>query len=271
MESTINNDVDIFIYSHIPFKPLVSNPVYKILTNSHENFDTHMPLFRDYEGEDNISDKNVMYNEYSGFYWLWKNYPLKKYIGLNHYRRYYEWLDNVPNIDQLFKYFNIILNKPITLSCPLTAGGGTKGQIMDNRTWYGWWHNIEDYELLEQLYHEKFPEFIDGFNKMDKSNYIYNSSMFTMTKEMFIEYCEYVFTVLDEYNKMRGMYTTEDYKKWVTANQEKYIKQHLPYYNIDIQSRLLGYIAERVMNTFMMNGNDCIEKHAAIINWIMVK
>ena len=259
----MNENVDIFIYTHKPFKQLVYNKVYKVLTCSHEDFQSTLPVYRDYEG-DNISDKNLMYNEYSGFYWLWKNYDLKKYIGMNHYRRYYEWLDNVPDIEQLFKYFGIILNKPIPLNCP------DDGHVMNNRTWYGWWHNIEDFDILEQMYHERFPEYIDGFDKMKNNDYLYNSSMFTMTKEMFLEYCDYIFKVLEEYNKYRGMFTSEDYIKHVEANKEKYIKPHLPYYTVEIQARILGYIAERAMNTFMLQGGDnSIEKKAAIINWVM--
>jgi hypothetical protein len=105
---------------------------------------------------------------------------------------------------------------------------------------------------------------------MKYNDYIYNSSMFTMTKEMFLEYCDYIFKVLEEYNKYRGMFTSDDYIKHVEANKEKYIKPHLPYYTVEIQARILGYIAERAMNTFMLQGGDnSIEKKAAIINWIM--
>ena len=78
-----NNNVDIFVYSHKPFTPIVKNHVYKVLTNSHaesKEFNTDLAIYRDYDG-DNISDKNLMFNEYSGFYWLWKNYPLKDYVA----------------------------------------------------------------------------------------------------------------------------------------------------------------------------------------------
>ena len=96
----MNENVDIFIYSHKPFKPLVDNPVYKILTNNHAEgkyFPTELPIYRDYTG-DNISDKNLLYNEYSGFYWLYKNWKLKDYTGMIHYRRYFKFLNDVPDL-----------------------------------------------------------------------------------------------------------------------------------------------------------------------------
>ena len=65
-------------------------------------FTDKIPCYIFEEKRDKI-DKNLMFNEYSGFYWLWKNYPLKDYIGMNHYSRYYACLDNLPDINEVFK------------------------------------------------------------------------------------------------------------------------------------------------------------------------
>ena len=44
---------------------------------------------------DNISEKNKSYCELTAIYWAWKNireiYPNLEYIGLNHYRRYFNF------------------------------------------------------------------------------------------------------------------------------------------------------------------------------------
>jgi hypothetical protein len=67
-----NHNVDIFIYSHIPFRPVTNNHVFKVLTNSTNMplmFNTDLAIYRDYTG-DNISNSNLMFNEYSGFYWI---------------------------------------------------------------------------------------------------------------------------------------------------------------------------------------------------------
>lgn len=258
-----NENVDIFLYTHIPFTPIVKNKVYKILTCSDKEFDTQLPVLRDYTG-DNISDKNLMYNEYTGLYWLWKNYQLKDYVGLNHYRRIYNWTDNVPDIDQIFKTHDIILNEPIVFSDIIK-------EEHNNYTWYGYWHNIEDFYLLEDIINTYFSEYKDGFNKMKNAEYIYNSSMFIMRKNMFIEYCEFVFSVLGQFVKQRGFNTNNDAIKWVEENKEKYIKPYLPYYNIKMQSRIIGYIAERVLNVFLMNGEDSLEKKAMKEKWSMVQ
>lgn len=261
----INNNVDIFVYSHKPFKPLVHNHVYKVLTNSHaesKDFDTDLAIYRDYEG-DNISDKNLMYNEYSGFYWLYKNYPLKDFIGMNHYSRYYTCLDNLPNINEIFKTKQIILNDPVKLKW--------NGKQYNNRTWYEEWHNIKDFDLLKEIIFDKFPEYMDGWKTMEEAPYCYNSSMFIMKKDDFKEYCEFIFPVLEEIRLRRGFYTSDDCRKWVEEHKEDYIRDKHLYYNVEMQSRIVGYLAERAMNAYMMSGFDrSFEKNAMIIPWANV-
>jgi hypothetical protein len=262
IEDLNHGNLDMFLYSHIPFKPIVSNPAYKILTCSKENFDTSLPVLRDYTG-DNISDMNLMYNEYTGFYWIWKNYNLKKYIGLNHYRRLYTWCDNIPNMDDMFSFFDIVLNKPVIFKDMVH-------EEHNNYTYYSLWHNHEDFELLEEIINEKYPDYKDGFYKMKNAGYLYNSSMFIMKKETFLDYCNFIFPLLEEFRKRRGFNTTEDAIKWVEERKDLYIKPDHPYYDIKMQSRIIGYIAERALNAYLMNGDNSLEKRAAVIEWGMV-
>lgn len=263
VEDKNNGNLDMFLYSHIPFKPIVTNPAYKVLTCSKDAFDTELKILRDYDG-DNISDKNLMYNEYTGFYWVWKNYPLKKYIGLNHYRRIYTWLDNIPNMDDMFEFFDIVLNKPVKFKDVLHND-------YDNYTYYSFWHYHKDFELLEEIFREKYPSYMDGFEKMKNADYLYNSSMFIMKKETFYGYCEFIFPLLDEFRKRRGFDTSEDAIKWVEDNKEHYIKPYLPYYTVNMQARIIGYIAERALNAYLMNGDNSLESRAAIVDWAMIQ
>ena len=258
----INSNVDIFVYSHKPFVPMVKNHVYKVLTNSHAEpceFNTDLAIYRDYDG-DNISDKNLMYNEYSGFYWLWKNYPLKDYVGMNHYSRYYACLDNVPDIDEIFKTKKIVLNDPVRLNW--------NGKTYNNRTWYEEWHNVKDFDLLKEIMQDLFPEYMDGWEKMENATYCYNSSMFIMKKEDFLKYCDFIFPVLQEIRIRRGFYENDDCRKWVESHKEDYIRDRHLYYNVEMQSRIVGYLAERAMNAYMMhNGEESFENKAFIMKW----
>lgn len=252
----LNKNSDIFIYGHKPFIPLVTNNIYKVLTNTKENIPTSLPVYRDYEG-DNIGDKNLMYNEYTGFYWLWKNYDIKNYIGLIGYRRYYSFYDDVPDFNKVFSKHSIVISDPLQLIL--------NDKQVNNRDYYEFWHNVEDFDLLEQMFHEQYPEYTKAFEKMKNSNYIYNSSMFVMRRDNFKDYCEYIFDVLDCYNDYMGLHSVEEYKDHVAKNQNKYIKPHLPYYNIDMQARIIGYIAERALMTWLIGEN--LEKKAKTYTW----
>ena len=267
-----NKDVDIFIYSHIPFKPIATDTVFKVLTNSHEKdsrFHTKLKILRDYTG-DNISSNNLMWNEYSGLYWLWSNYPLKKYIGLNHYRRMYTNFNNLPNIDQIFKNGKkIILNKPIPLR--VQDGLPNGGELMNNRDWYKYWHCIDDFNLLESIVKELYPEYSDGWDKMAESTYLYPSSMFIMDKDTFINYCNYIFDVLEEFNDRRNCHSSTDYIKYVEEHKDSYIREYLRYYDVEKQARIVGYLAERALAAFLMSGGkDSLENNAEIFEWGMV-
>lgn len=266
-----NHNVDIFIYSHIPFRPITNNHVFKVLTNCPDLpavFNTDLAIYRDYTG-DNISGMNLMYNEYSGFYWVWKNYPIKDYVGMNHYRRMYSCFHDLPDIDEIFKTKKIILNKPIPLI--VHPGLPKEGTLMTNREWYEYWHNIEDFELLGEIIKDKFPEYMDGYEAMSKATYLYPSSMFIMDKNTFLKYCEFIFTILAEFRMIRGFFCEEDCIEYVEEHKDKYIRPYLKYYDVKMQSRIVGYIAERALATFLMHGGkESLEQNAEIFEWAMI-
>lgn len=265
-------NLDIFIYSHIPFKPISENHIYKVLTNSHEeakNFNTDLAIYRDYNGY-NISENNLMYNEYCGFYWIWKNYPMKKYVALNHYRRYYQCYNELPDFDEIFKKYKIILNERIQLRI-LSPELPRFNELLTNREWYAYWHNIKDFELLETIIKDQFPQYADGFDRMANAKYCHGCNMFTMPKDIFIEYCEFVFPVLMAFRKERGFFKISDCIKYVEERKDEYIKPKLTYYDVEKQARIVGYLAERVLGTFLHSGGEnSLLKNSTEFKWFMV-
>lgn len=263
----MNENVDIFIYSHIPFEPIVTNPVYKVLTNNHapdKEFNTKLPIYRDYVG-DNISDKNLMYNEYAGFYWLLHNWELKDYIGMFHYRRYYNFLDDVPNIDKIFSYgFKVILNKRF----PLQYNGIPK----NNRDFYAIWHNVDDFDLMGNIVKENYPQYADGWDKMAEAKYIFPSSLFIMPKELFKEYISYALDVMDKFNKARGCETPEQWLAYVKEHLKEYVRPEHKYYNIKMQARATGYLVERCLAAFLMSGGEnALINKAVEFDWSVIQ
>lgn len=256
----MNENVDIFVYSHKPFTPLVKDPVYKILTNCHasgEQFHTSLPIYRDYIGE-NISDKNLMYNEYSGFYWLWKNWKLKDYIGMVHYRRYFSFLDDVPDINQIFSEKRIILNSRLELPS-------------GNREFYQTWHNIKDFDLMGRIVKETFPDMVEGWDTMCETKHIHPSSLFIMPKDLYDEYCNFIFTCLGIFNAERKCFTREDWIVYVAENEKDYIRpgqEKYTYGHVIDQARAVGFLAERCLMAFLLKGGEnCLENNSFEMKW----
>lgn len=285
--TSINNNVDIFIYSHVPFKPIVSNPVYKVLTNNHapdeefqiypglptgplcgvtynEGYKRNLPIYRDYTG-DNISDKNLMFNEYAGFYWLLHNWDIKDYIGMIHYRRYFNFLDDVPNIEKIFSYgIKVILNKRFFLQYP--PGGPYKS----NREFYKIWHNVDDFDLMGKIVKENYPQYADGWDKMSNINYIFPSSLFIMPKELFKEYVSFAIDVMNKFNDARGCRTPEEWIAYVEAHKDEYVRPQHKYYDVKMQSRAVGYLVERCLCAFLLAGNDPLIDHSVEYEWSVI-
>jgi hypothetical protein len=188
----------------------------------------------DDEGE-NISEKNRHFCELTAHYWYWKNRTPSRYVGLNHYRRYFDfsgwnrwgvsfrkvseaWMkDNppvLPDLDPLFQKYDIVLAKrrphPVNL-------------------WYDYAmsHIVNDELILKQVIDELTPDYSDAFEEvMRLNNKLSHYNMFIMPAERFTEYSAWLFKILFEV--------------------EKRVKIS-PYAD---QARVFGYLSERMINIF---------------------
>lgn len=189
----------------------------------------------DNSGE-NISDKNKSYCELTCHYWAWKNLKGVDIIGLNHYRRYFNFdakfkrfapdrsfisVDDFllktyqfPNIEELFNKYDIIL--PNTRNYPYNM-----------ETQYAVFHIIDDWKILKQIIEELSPEYIPAFKKtMERRNYSSNYNMFITKWKFFDEYSEWLFKILFEVEK----------RCKVSA--------------YPVQARIFGYMSERLINVY---------------------
>ena len=61
---------------------------------------------------DNISAKNGTYCELTATYWAWKNLKDVEYVGLAHYRRYFETKFTNENVDKIFESCDVVIAQP---------------------------------------------------------------------------------------------------------------------------------------------------------------
>lgn len=232
----------------------MSSPVIKILVACHKadpnirKDSVYMPVqvgkalhpdldlgFRsDNEGE-NISDKNGTYCELTAIYWAWKNLKDADYVGLAHYRRYFSFdssefrdiiavpsnsskipADDEDKIRKALDKAEIIVANKVTF--PYRAAYD-----------YPLGHHGDDFKTLFEIIKEKYPQYLPAFDKVFlHGNHLSLYNMFITRRDIFDQYCEFLFTVLGEAEKRIN---TRDYN---------------PY-----QKRLLGFLAERLLNVFI--------------------
>ncbi len=155
-----------------------------------------------YKGDntnDNISEKNPFFCELTGLYWAWKNLKAD-YIGLAHYRRHFaskkinkkDLFNSVltyNEADVIFKNVDIITPKK-------------RKYYIENL--YGHYKHtmyIEPLDETRKIIEEKYPEYLEEFDRLKKRTSAHMFNMFIMKRDKLDEYCTWVFDVLFELEK----------------------------------------------------------------------
>ena len=98
---------------------------------------------------------------------------------------------------------------------------------VSNTQQYGEYHIAKDWEMLRQIIKERSPQYIPAFEKtMDHSNISVGYNMFITHWEHFNDYSEWLFDILFE------------------------VERRVPPIDDPIQSRIYGYMSERLINVF---------------------
>ena len=206
-------------------------------------------MLHDDEGE-NISSKNPMYCELTAQYWAWKNDDAD-YYGFFHYRRYMSFsekqfphnlfedvemnylddrvLDTLnlskERMQSFISQYDVIATTPVVLK-------KLNRTLKSNYYQYEItpYRYAEDLEVMLDIIKEKYPEYYDtAYYYLHKSPIGYYCNMFIMRKEIFKEYSEWLFTILEEHEKRRD------------------------YSNYDIDGyRVSGYLGERLFGIYYM-------------------
>lgn len=172
---------------------------------------------------DNISNKNENYCELTGLYWMWKN-TSSKYIGLCHYRRFL--LDNKLSILNKKSIFKILEKKDIILPLPAIAN---KSSVYDD---YKAEHDISDMDKCREIINKIFPDYIREFDNVMNGKVYYPCNMFIASKECINSYCDWLFKIFNELEKVIELDKKSDYQK-----------------------RVYGFLSERLFTVWIKKNN----------------
>lgn len=235
----MQNNVDIFINAFNDFDIYPPTQEYKIIgTEGMKYEEKFIDLI--YEKDDKFMPLQPIICEFTRMYWVYKNWELKDYVGFCQYRRFFSFFDNVPNIDELFKEYDIITAQPTQV-------------IGDIKLHYSKCHNIKDLDFVDEVLKDISDEHTREQWKIYKDqNVFFTNNMFIMKKDDFIKYMEFMTPIVETYIVKRGWKTYEDIIKEVENNKDEYLKLAPPNNTVEYQSRILAYIIERLTSFYII-------------------
>ena len=155
---------------------------------------TALPYQRDDDGE-NISSLNRYYCELTGLYWAYKNLTDVKYVGLNHYRRF-------------FKYHGHLLKeeeaKELLKKYPVILPGKRHYYIETVYSQYAHAHGSIGLDTAREVLAKDYPDYLDAFDRCMKRRSLHLFNMFIMRKDIFDDYCAFLFDVLQKTREKLG-------------------------------------------------------------------
>jgi len=93
-------------------------------------------------------------------------------------------------------------------------------------------HFSKDLDLTRQVLCERAPDYIEAFDNFMSHTSLYLFNMFVMRKELFYNYCDWLFDILFTLDKRIDI-----------SSYDKY------------QTRVFGFLAERLFNVWLMKNN----------------
>lgn len=178
---------------------------------------------------DNISHLNREFCELTAVYWAWKNYDKlgnPDYIGFMHYRRHLNFnLDKVYDENKWRQIFENIIDqnyiekyhlkaeyiKNIVKDYDLLTVKKMLVSIYGDKNNYEQFKRaceipIKDYDKSLEILEKKYPEYKEDINNFNNSIETYYTNIFIMKKELFFNYCNFLFSILFDINKEINTY-----------------------------------------------------------------
>lgn len=206
----------IFIVTHKP----CSIPSDGVMTPIHVGravspYKVEMSWMQGDDTGDHISSKNGSYCEMTAHYWIWKNVHDTEYVGVCHYRRFFAIDISEDDIEEVMADADVLMVEP-------------SWHIDSVYAYFAKFMGAENMTILWMVMKRLYPEYAETLEQVCDGVKFYPFNMMLCKKELFDEYCEWIFSVLGEC--------------------EKYVKPS-PYTN---GRRALAYMAELLTGVYFI-------------------
>lgn len=190
----------------------------------------------------NISLKNPYFCELTGLYWAWKNLNVD-YIGLAHYRRHFMYTKKSNND----KFLNVLTYKEASDLLEKNDVILPKKRNYIIETLYNHYKHtmyVEPLDETRNIIKKLYPDYLDEFDNLKKRRSAHMFNMFIMKKEIFDDYCKWLFDILFELEKK--------------IDNTQYDNFHARFY---------GRISELLLDVYLRKNNICYKE----INFIYME
>lgn len=167
---------------------------------------------------ENISEKNPNYCELTAQYWAWKNIENVEYVGLCHYRRFFQTRITEENVDSIVGKSGVLCVEPIFDRLPMSLR-------LVRAT------SMEDFQIFMSCLKMTQPDYYETACRFLKKGMCVPFNMFVMKKELFDKFAEWQFAILE---KMETYVRLSGYTR---------------------QRRLYGYFAEMLLPIFLIHND----------------
>ena len=200
----------------------MNKPIVKILVCCHKpgewlSDDVYMPIqcgkaiskydlgIQGDDTGDNISAKNPYYCELTALYWAWKNLKNVDYIGLCHYRRYFDFnshssfLIEGKNVTEKIFFQDNNKNISINEAVVLPSYQHFSQPLIDVHIRNA---GLINFCILEKVVLKLYPEYVNSVRKIFYNTFsLPQRNMFIMKKTLFDDYAKWLFHILFEVEK----------------------------------------------------------------------
>lgn len=222
--------IKVFVACHKPFKMPVNDACFQPIHVGAKNSNLKIEnAIRDDTG-DNISEKNSIYCELTGLYWIWKNYNNAEYIGLCHYRRFFSKNAYSIKDDYSILKSDQLLNElqGFDMILPTPSKKGLLNHYYKKESEY---ETDRVYIEITSAIKNICPEYLQTAINVLKSREMSFGNIMLTNRNLFCQYCEWLFKI------------------------EFYLEKFIVEKYGEIEPREMGFISEWLLNIWSIYNN----------------
>lgn len=219
----MNETARIYICTHTDFTCPVSNPVYEIADSRR--------LLTD-DRADNGMDA-LFYSELLTYHRLAKE-KLPEYVGFCGYRKYFSFMDDVPDIAATIAEHGCIAPTPKKV----------RSTVYEQ---YRRCLCFADIDVMKAVIYGRMPWLFPAFERSLESPLLYRANMFVMRRQDFLDTINTVWNALDDYLAVVGT----DIRQRIIDNRCAYLDKGTGSRSVEHQFRIGGNLGERIVSAII--------------------